>query len=524
VIKRWSIAGLAVLASVTSILNGFAYDDVPIIVDDPRIHQLAGLWRMFGQPYWAPARGGGLYRPVTSVLFGVEWVIGRGAALPFHLVNIGLYALVSVAVFELARRMLPEWAAWISAALFAVHPVHVEAVANAVGQSELIAALAVVSAVAIYVGARNEGRVPPAVGIGALYAVGVFAKEHAIVLPGLLLLAEATIIKIEEGREEHGEREGRSEGNGEGERGRWRGVGATAVAVTVVGVGYLVARVAAIGSVVGESPSIVLAGASYATRVWTMLGVVPEWIRLFVCPAHLVQAYSPPDTAVYTGFDPLLIPGVVVLVGVGALAIVARKKVPVLSFGLGWVGIAMLPVSNLVVTSGVLLAERTLFLASVGVVLAAGGVATLVVDRVPKETRVRRMAVGALVLVLGAGVVRSAVRQPTWRDNATLFAAGVVDAPRSYMTHYAYASYLFTHDMPGSGEREAFLAMRLYDGDARLYTDLGAAYVHAGQCRLAEPLLQHAVALMPHYPRPRTELAVCARADSVARATHAMAE
>jgi protein O-mannosyl-transferase len=494
VIKRWTVAGLAVVASVAGIRNGFAYDDVPIIVEDPRIHQLPGLWRMFGAPYWAPARGGGLYRPVTSVLFGGEWFVGHGAAWPFHLVNIVLYALVAVAVFELARRVLPEWAAWISAALFAVHPVHVEAVANAVGQSELIAALSVVSAVAIYVGARNDGRVPPAVGIGALYAVGVFAKEHAIVLPGLLLLAEGTVIKT-----------------------KIQNVRATVVALTVVGVGYLVARVAAIGSVVGESPSIVLAGASYATRVWTMLGVVPEWIRLFVWPAHLVQAYAPPDTAVYTSFDPLLVPGIVVLGAVGALAIVARKKVPVLSFGLGWAGVAMLPVSNLVVTSGVLLAERTLFLASVGAVLAAGAVTTLVADRLPNESQPRRLALGALTLVLAAGVVRSAARQPTWRDNATLFAAGVVDAPRSYMTHYAYASYLFTHGMPGSGEREAFRAMQLYDGDARLYTDLGAAYVHAGQCRLAEPLLEHAVALMPHYPRPRTELATCVRNDSLAR-------
>src|SRR5262245_54486630 len=160
VLQACSLVALALAASWIGVRNGFTYDDRYIIEWNARVHSLSGgqWWRLFGQSYWPKDWGSDGYRPITMLLFAIEWVAGRGSPAVFHAVNIGLNAAASVAVFTLASLMLPTWAAWLAAALFAVHPVHVEAVANVVGQSELLVGLALCVAVLVYVKARRGGR------------------------------------------------------------------------------------------------------------------------------------------------------------------------------------------------------------------------------------------------------------------------------------------------------------------------------------------------------------------------------
>ena len=77
-----SVAGLALAASLTSLGNGFAYDDNLAILINPRVHTLASPWDAFAQSYWPVDRGGGLYRPVTVLLFAGQWALGQGSPVP----------------------------------------------------------------------------------------------------------------------------------------------------------------------------------------------------------------------------------------------------------------------------------------------------------------------------------------------------------------------------------------------------------------------------------------------------------
>src|SRR4029078_12194085 len=122
-------------------MNGFALDDVHLIATNERLHSLSGALRIFTQSYWPPEEGSSLYRPFTSLGFMLQWLIGGGSALPFHIVSIALYSAVSIAVLRFAGALVDWKVALLAAGLFAVHPLHVEAVANVVGQAELWAAL-----------------------------------------------------------------------------------------------------------------------------------------------------------------------------------------------------------------------------------------------------------------------------------------------------------------------------------------------------------------------------------------------
>ena len=193
-----SIAALALLASGVGIHNGFAYDDRWIIVQNANAHSLNRPWELFGTTYWPTTRGASLYRPLTILLYAAQWVFGGGAPFLYHFVNISLYVVDAVLVLLLGLQCLPRSGAWVAAALFAVHPVHVEAVANVVGQAELWTGLVLLSAVLIYVRERQGGVTIPrrwSIAIVALYVAGMLIKENAIVLPALLVIAELFLVR-----------------------------------------------------------------------------------------------------------------------------------------------------------------------------------------------------------------------------------------------------------------------------------------------------------------------------------------
>src|SRR5579863_6054102 len=129
----WVPAIVAILCYLPALRNGFALDDVVIIADDAAIHHLSTLVAALGRPYWYDV--GHLYRPLTTLSFGLEWTAGHGAPLLFHAINIAWHAGISALVARLALRWWPAPAALTAGLWFAIHPVHAEAVANIVGRS-----------------------------------------------------------------------------------------------------------------------------------------------------------------------------------------------------------------------------------------------------------------------------------------------------------------------------------------------------------------------------------------------------
>jgi len=140
-----AVGASAFVSYAGSLWNRFALDDVYIVVLNPVVHAPSGLWRAFGASYWAGNINTTVYRPLAVASYALDWIIG--AAPWFHLVNVLWHVAAAVLVAALVRRWAGDAAALIAGVLFAVHPVHVEAVANVVGRNELMAAVFVVLAV-----------------------------------------------------------------------------------------------------------------------------------------------------------------------------------------------------------------------------------------------------------------------------------------------------------------------------------------------------------------------------------------
>lgn len=482
--RRWllpaSVAILALAACITSIGHDFTYDDRYVILLNDRVHSLRHFWRYFAQSYWPPKYGGDGYRPMLILTFAVEWVIGNGAAWVFHLTNILLTIATALAVYWMALAMLPAAGAWLAAALFAVHPVHVEVTGNMVGQAELLVGFSIVLAMGLYLRRRREGelRTRDVALISLLFAIGLFSKEHAAVFPGLLLAAEWTVVRDERPW-----------------RARFVALRPLLLALVAVALLYYLGRSQVQADLVGFAPyaAFRFLNMGEAARVGTMMHEFPRIAQLMLFPTRLSADYSPADVIIATGIGLAELPGILIVLCTTTLAIMLRRRAPVASFGLLWLIIAYSPVSNVLVPTGIITAERTLFLPSVGVVLAGAVAALWLFETTERRGRVALVATCGLLLALGVG--KSVVRQRVWVNNDVLFDATVRDAPMSYRAHLLRGRNLALQKRLREGEAELRHAIRLFPYDAGATVDVAEAYRRAGLCEPALPLYEWSFAI-----------------------------
>ena len=500
---RWllttAVALLAIAASATSLPNVFVQDDIPVVLKNQDNHGISAPWKAFTRPYWPKPFSPDLYRPLMSVGLATQWVAGGGKPVVFRMTSIVLYAASAVAFFWLAALLLPVEAAWVAAALFAVHPVHVEAVAVAVNQGELVVGLVATLWVGRYIRARQRGVLSARSCLGFIiaYLVACFFKENAVILPGLLLAAEITVIRDP--------------------RPLWTRVAAVrplVLALAAIGLAYLTVRSAVLDNVVGSFTAEGLQGLSAGQRALTMLGVVPEWVRLLIWPAHLQADYSPQEITGALSWGEAQTLGLFLLAAAVIGALAARRTAPVVTFGLLWTGIALFPVSNVLVPTGIVLAERTLYLATVGVLLAVGALLPAALAAVSRaRPPIRRASVAALVLLLVAGTVASAQRQRTWANPFAQSAQLLIDAPLSYRSHYGAASLLWEGHQREASEVEYRRAMAFFPRSFAVPREYADRLRLEARCTEAIPLYLHALRYAPDLNEVRSSLIACLMYD-----------
>lgn len=496
---RWGvlalvIALLAVAASATSLRNGFTYDDYWILVVNERVHSVRALWHYFDESYW-PFLSEGLYRPLVVFVYSVQWVVGGASPLLFHLVNVLLAAACAVALYWMAGFLVAPRVAWLTAALFAVHPVHVEATANVVGQAELWAALVVLLAFGLYARDRRDGSLRRETGvvIWFLFAVGLFIKEHVIVLPALLVTAELLLYR---------------------DTSLWhrlRRMRLLLWPMLLVIVAFLMIRVQLIGGIGGDIAHASLRHRSMLERLFIMLGVFPEYGRLLLWPARLSADYSPRQIIVHAVPHFSQLAGVVLLVCTAALGALSFRRAPVVAFGLAWFALFIAPVTNILVPTGILLAERTLYLPSAGALLVLAFGADLLYERLRADGSALQKAVPLLcALFLLLGITRSSLRNSFWHDNHTAFRMMAEDAPLSFKAHYALGGQLFLErGKTKEAELEWLLAIALLPDFDGVYMDLADKYREWHLCRAAIPLYRKALKAEPDEPMAYLSIAAC---------------
>jgi len=195
----------------------------------------------------------------------------------------------------------------------------------------------------------------------------------------------------------------------------------------------------------------------------------------------------------------------------GLLVTVAmRRTKPILSFCLAWIAITMAIPSNLVMTTGFVLAERTLFLASAGVALLVA-VAAFSLYATVRQSRYGRIALHTAVsALLILGLIRSGRRSTVWANNMTLFTHTVADAPLSAHAHWMLAETLEKTGRRREAADEMLKAIVLGRKDDFILLGYGADLLaRGGMCNRAMPIYRRAIGITPQNQILRSNAALC---------------
>ena len=417
--------------------GGFVYDDRVLVLQNPLIRSWDGLRQALGSAYWDfltpdTAQRLGYWRPLTSLALFVGHALGHGEAWGFHAVSLCLHLGAVAVVFSLARRLVggAPWAA-LCAALFALHPVQVEAVAWISAVNDPLYGLCVLLALAAHLSWHERGALGVPLAAAAAFALALLAKENAVAFLPLALALELA--------------------RPSPARARLRAAGAY-LAVAAL---YAVARM-----LVFDDP------AAGVTRVTTELGLSAAraiTLRVELLGGFLGLLLWPVDLSLFREIRPVIEPLDARLLGAAALstlwlaagALAWRRGARVLALAFALPVAGVLPALVRMESLGrFVLSDRFLYVAVLGVGMALA----LLARRLP------RLAGGALGVgvVLAAGLAARA-RAQVWRDEVSLFTATVEASPRSVYARWGLGRVLLERFQTSGDPNQVELALHHFE-------------------------------------------------------------
>jgi len=457
-LSRQSLAALfftAVAVYCVTFANGFVWDDITHIVDPGPLQSLENVRFFFRTAETSGASFGQAvpyYRPLSTLSLALDYALWGANPFGFHLTNILLHGIVSLLVALLAFELLHDRIGALAAGLlFAVHPVHAEAVAYVATRNEPLCTLFALGAFFIYCRYRQQRPWYLWLPMLLLFFASLLSKEMTITLPALIFLGEVLCFRT----------------------GLLRALGRS-LPFVLTAVLFLALRSAALVIGSWESPPF---GVRLATAV-TLLG---DYLRLLVAPWPLRVLHDVPVRWSFS--DPAVLVWGGLLAGLLVLLVCCRRNYPLFSFSGAWILLTLLPVSGLpALIQPALIAERYLYFPSVGFAFFAGLVVVHLRQQLWYDERQRLLRAAGGTLLLGCGLL-AGWHGYHWHSEEQFYQRMVSDAPAHPLGYHELGNWY--------GKRQRYGEMAsLYQVSLELtmqqQDQAGRAYLARGEYGRAE--------------------------------------
>lgn len=493
-VSRFRTAALTVgavaFAVYTPTLGHELVWDDPLLLDYvAKGYERGGLSELAAAEFRVQAREPtGYYRPVVLLSLLVDLRLAATFPWIYHLTNVLLHVANSVLVLSLVLALTGSLRAGTAGGLlFAIHPIHVESVAFVSGRTDLWASLFILGATLLWLRSRRtEGTECHgwATLAASLFTLGGLSKEVAFALPIVLLLWDAIWSRAEAGA-------------GWWQRNRsWLTMFGLAI-VALLLLRLAVANIDAEAVPGGGTP--VPRAPFHAADAGTLVLRLAWYLRLLVIPWPQNAYYAPSQLALSVA----TVVGAMLALGLFGLAARIRDG-RAGQMGAVWALLFTVPVLGLVPVHGAPLAERFLYLPSVGLCLAVG----VVVDRATSRVHPSTGVWFAAATLAAALAVAAASRSATWKDGVTFFEELVRTSPNSALPlenlGRVYAEQGRHHDALMAFER----AVRVFPGSAAAHDGLGIGYARLDRHADALAAFERALKLEPDRASTRFNLAV----------------
>ena len=186
-----SLALLIAVSYLPATWAGFVWDDV-ILTGSKAVAEPAGLWQLWSVPETYDLRNTneGHYWPIVYTTFWLEHALWGFDPTGYHIVNLLLHFANTFLLWHLMRRLAVP-GAWFIAAVFAIHPVHVESVAWVMGRKDLLSAFFYLAAFLTWTRCAEEPRPRRylfALATLVLFVAGLLSKSVVVTLPAALVI------------------------------------------------------------------------------------------------------------------------------------------------------------------------------------------------------------------------------------------------------------------------------------------------------------------------------------------------
>jgi protein O-mannosyl-transferase len=451
-----------------TLLNEFTMDDGLYVTNNPQVTHPSV------RALFTPNKISNVFRPVTFATLALNQAVSGGKPLGFHLLNIVLHAAVTWLLYLVLLEILGAWphsktVALAAALLFAVHPLHTEAVASVVGRAELLAAGFLMAAWLLHL--RNWE-----IAAVICFLLALLSKESAAAFLALIVVGDYA-------------------------RGEWkpllRYVRVAGVTLLYIGLLWRVqgghlgpASISLLDNPLAELPA--------GWRILNSLRVAWKYAGLLIYPAKLSCDYSFNQIPVYLDWRHTLPAAMATAVAVGAWvwAVWKRHRELVLAGGIYMAGFAT--TSNILVPTGTILGERLAYLPSAGFCLLVALGWNWLREQVPlghsrSQNWKRTLAFGAFAALVGALAVRTVVRNQDWINNLVLYSAAVQAAPGSAKMHSNLGSLFMAYGQPGPARVEFQTALRIYPDYPDALESYGLLESRMGHTEAAGQMMESAL-------------------------------
>lgn len=450
-----SVGIIACLVYANAFSGDFQFDDFPTILENPHLTQWPTFFGHLDH----------MVRPLLYATFFVDRSLYGTSASGYHLLNLLLHLGSGLLVYRILTRAVTEETRHVSfwtGLVFLIHPITSETVTYISGRASGLMAFFYFFAFFLYIKAsecRDAGNVRRVYLLGAVTAclLSLGSKETAMTFPLALLLWDMLIRRL----------------RGPSLR--------TAILSYHLPFWLLLPLVA--GWAWSHPRYSALAQFSFGIRpFWenllSELHAVTYALMLFICPWK--QNFDHDLPVLHSLFEWPLPLDLLLLGGLTTAAFIAGRRLPLLTFGIGWFALQMLPTT--IIPRNDLLSERNLYLASMGLLLAGAVFGSLLAHWITKllqQPRLVQISAGslALALVLALCLV-TFQRNALYRDPILLWSDTVEKSPQKARPHNNLGhAYLLRDDWDRAIEE--FRVAAMLDPDYALaQKNLRDAYLH----------------------------------------------
>jgi len=489
VVPRFAI-GLALFIGTVALFwpctrNGLVYDDVPLIRDSfVQSGLTAGnIWSAFTSIEAAH------WHPLTWISFEIDQAIGFGNR-GLHATNVFLHALNSWLLYQvLLRSTGAMWRSWFAAALFAVHPLHVESVSWIAERKDVLSTFFWLLALLTYIGYTRMPAPRKMLGLMSMMALGLMAKSMLVTLPVTLLIFD------------------------------WWPLGRIGMSAQKKPLSMLSWRQA----VLEKAPLFVLALIGVGVQLWVQRiswrnePVVPLALRIenaIVTPVvYLRKMLWPSDLAAFYPYPSnFYAPAEVIFAGVvlsaiTILAVLAVRTRPYLVAGWAWYLITLAPVSGVFqVLGGQAYADRYTYVPMIGIFWVVAWGLGDAVCMVRGAWNAKTLVAAAAGVLLAALCVMTSRQIPAWQDDMRLWTHAINVNPDNYFALNNLGVALESRNRIDEAIQYYGRSIRLKGNYSGSHNNLGQLFERTGRFPEAAREYQEAVKLDPDHSQAWTNL------------------